>query len=192
MIATEQDDLLRHWIVGQTRVGSRWRLAVERERTPGVLFRRVDPRPGITAFGRDVAAAEEDETLPVGVVAHRTPEQDAAQFAGGIGGRIEVFPSPRCGVVGECFSMCEEVELFGIGVIVVLLPERERAVDGPVRSGVSLDVAEIEVLVLPSGSLCRSTQWPPVLARRELILPHAVRRVPGENIIGPRLLVLPP
>ena len=101
LVAAEQDDLLVDRVVAQPRVGPRRRLAVELELRPGVGGGRVGPGAGIAALGLDVAAAEEDELLVVPVVAHRTPQQDAAQLLLRIGLRRQVGPLALDRVVAE-------------------------------------------------------------------------------------------
>src|SRR5262249_37334825 len=77
------------------------------------------------------------------------------------------------------------------GVVVVALAQREGAVDGPVGADVALRVLEVEQLVLPRRRRAGAEARPPVLARRERVLP-AFLAVERQHVVGARLLVVGP
>src|SRR5262249_50639468 len=133
-------------------------------------------------------AAEQDELLRAAVVAHRRPEEDAAERLLWVRLRGEVLPLPRRRVVPERAAASGEGERLRIRVVVVLLAEGEGAVDGPVRAGGAGRIAEAPHLVLPSGGGCRAKLRSPVGARGELV-PPPPGRVEGEHVVGPGLLV---
>src|SRR5207244_8205184 len=123
----------------------------------------VGPGAGGAAISLYVAAAEKEETLVLTVVAHRPPQEGAAQLSLRVGLRGEVGPGAVGGVVAEGAPAGVEDEGPGVGVVVVLRAQGEGAVDGPVGARVALGIAEAEALVLPGGGPARAEAWPPVL-----------------------------
>src|SRR5439155_23185662 len=128
---------------------------------PAVVGRGVGPGTGIAAVGPDIPAPEEDELLHATVVAHRRPEQDAAERLLGVRFGREVRPLAPRRVVAEGAAAGGEGERLRVRVVVVLLAEGERAVDGPVRAGGAGGIAEAPHLVLPPGGGRRAELRPP-------------------------------
>src|SRR5581483_9575798 len=80
LVAAEEHHLLVQRIVDEACVGPLRRFVIEDEPLPGIAPGRVGPSAGIAARRLDVAAAKEEEAFAVAVVAHRTPQQGAAEF----------------------------------------------------------------------------------------------------------------
>src|SRR5207249_3018450 len=119
----------------------------------------------------------------------RAPEKNAAKFLLGMRGRVQIGPYAFARLILEGAAAGVEVERLGIGIIVVLLPEREGAIDSPVGPHVAIGIAKAPAFSLPRRRHASPDLRPPVLAGREFILPFLALGQ-REHIIGTRLLVV--
>src|SRR5262249_51942426 len=172
-VAAEQHHLAIDRVEDEPGVSPRYWLALRLQLFPVVICRRVKPGAGVATFGRNISAAEQDELFRRTVVAHRRPEQDAAQRLLRVRRWGEVLPFSPGRIVAEGAAAGIEVEGSRVGVVIKFLSEGEGAVDGPVRARDAGGVVEAPGFIFPTGSRGRPELRAPVLTRREVVSPAA-------------------